>query len=138
MCIDICKITRQTVIKYNIFHMSYYFVSITIRWFKEAIHQNVDIFWDNVPCSSDGTIHGISHVNPYAFHVEFQVIRGTYSTLVTDPSSYQPCMVWGGSQEKTRAFQQFKPLTNIYNMFHTIVSLKAEQECYTACLYCKL
>ena len=85
--------------------MSYYFVSITISGFKEAIHQDVDIFWDNVPCSSKGTIHGMPHVNPYAFRVEFQVIRGTYSALVTDPSSYQPCMVWvGGPQEKNKNF----------------------------------
>ena len=66
--------------------MSYYFVSITIRGFKEAIHQNVDIFWDKVPCSSNGTTHDMPYVNLYAFCVEFQATRGTYSALVTDPT----------------------------------------------------
>lgn len=68
--------------------MSYYFVNIAIRGFKEAIHQNVDIFWDKVPCSSNGSIHGMPYVNPYAFCVEFQATRATYSTLVTDPTLY--------------------------------------------------
>ena len=66
--------------------MSYYFVSITIRGFKEAIHQNVDIFWDKVLCSSNGTIPGMPHVNPYVLRVEFQATRGTYPALVTNPT----------------------------------------------------
>ena len=91
--------------------MSYYFVSITIRGFKEAIHQDVDILWDYVPSSSKGTIHAMPHVNPYAFRVEFQVIRGTYYTLVTDLSSYQPCFVCGGVLKKRlKTFQQFKAM----------------------------
>ena len=72
--------------KHDTFHMSYYFVNIAIRGFKETIHQNVDIFWDKVPCSSNGTIPGMPHVNPYVLRVKFQTTRGTYPALVTNPT----------------------------------------------------
>ena len=112
--------------------MSYYFISITIMGFKEAINQNVDIFWDNVPCSSKGTIHGMPHVNPYAFRVEFQVIRGTYSALVTDPTLYG--MGGGFLKKSLELSKSLRPWTNTYSMVHTVVSPKAEQGYYKACL----
>ena len=74
--------------------MSYYSVNIVIRGFKEAIHQNVDIFWDKVPCSSNGTIPGM----PMSILI--------YSMLISrQPGAHaqlwpltQPYMVWGVSR----------------------------------------
>ena len=36
--------------------MSYYSMNIATKGFKDAIHKNVDMSWDKVPCSSNGTI----------------------------------------------------------------------------------
>ena len=39
--------------------MSYYSVNITIRGFKEATHRKVDMCWDTVPYTPNGTIPGM-------------------------------------------------------------------------------
>ena len=98
--------------------MSYYFVSITIRWFKEAIHQNVDIFWDKVACSSNGTIPGMPHVNPYVLRVKIQATRAIYPAPVTNPTLHG---VKGGLLKKSpEPSSSYGHGSNTYNMVHTV------------------
>ena len=104
MRFDICNITWQTVIKYSTSYMSYYFVNIAIRGFKEAIHLNVDIFGTR----SQAHLMAPFLVCPVSILV-FSVLNSRRPGAHIQPWSLtQPYMVWGVSSRKVWNFSAAK------------------------------
>ena len=113
MCFDNCNTTRQTVVKHDTGHMTYYSVNIAIRGFKEAIHRNVD----KDPYTPSGTIPGMPHVTSNLPHAKVQMTRASYPVPVTNPTLHG---IGGFPQEKSGTFQQLRTRTTTYIMVHTV------------------
>ena len=124
MCFDICNTTRQIVVKYDTCHMSYYSVNIMIGGFKEAIHQNVDIFGTR----SHAHIMAPILVCPMSI-LMYSVLNSRQPGAHIQPWSLtQPYMVWGVSSRKVWNFSAAKATDN---MVHTGTSPKAKQGHHT-------